>query len=105
MGGIATNLPLFQKILRDPDFIAGRLDTGFLERLLGESAGESPASTRPEERDVEVAAIAAALFAALSALGAAVSMNGARPAATPTAWKRAARQEGLRGEGLREGKR
>jgi len=102
VGGIATNLPLFRRILRHPEFVAGKIDTGFLERLLGEPAGESPASTQAHDGEAEVAAIAAALFAALPAPGAAVSANGARPAGT--AWKRAARQEGLRAEGLREQK-
>jgi acetyl-CoA carboxylase biotin carboxylase subunit len=32
--GIRTNIPLHRKILGDPDFIRGHLDTGFLERLL-----------------------------------------------------------------------
>ena len=32
--GIKTNIPLHRKILEDPDFVAGRLDTGFMERFL-----------------------------------------------------------------------
>jgi acetyl-CoA carboxylase biotin carboxylase subunit len=32
--GIKTNIPLHRKILDDPDFVAGRLDTGFMERFL-----------------------------------------------------------------------
>ena len=31
--GIYTSIPLHQRILRHPDFIAGRLDTGFLSRM------------------------------------------------------------------------
>ena len=31
--GIKTSIPLHQRIFADPDFIAGRLDTHFLERL------------------------------------------------------------------------
>ncbi len=96
VGGIATNLALFRRILRHPEFVAGELDTGFLERLLNEPAGESPASPPPEEREAEVAAIAAALFAAQPAPVPVASANGARPAAAPSAWKRAARAEGLR---------
>jgi len=34
--GIKTNIPLQRMILDEPDFVAGRLDTGFLERLLKE---------------------------------------------------------------------
>ncbi|MBI4169940.1 MAG: acetyl-CoA carboxylase biotin carboxylase subunit [Acidobacteria bacterium] len=38
--GIRTNIPLHRRIMGDPDFIRGNLDTGFLERLLerGEAA-------------------------------------------------------------------
>jgi len=32
--GIRTNIPLQRRILDDPDFVAGRLDTGFLDRFL-----------------------------------------------------------------------
>src|SRR6266568_185432 len=33
--GIKTSIPLHQRILADPDFAAGKLDTHFIERLLG----------------------------------------------------------------------
>jgi acetyl-CoA carboxylase biotin carboxylase subunit len=32
--GIHTSIPLHQRILADPDFQAGRFDTGFIPRLL-----------------------------------------------------------------------
>ena len=32
--GIKTNIPLQRRIMDDPEFVAGRLDTGFLERFL-----------------------------------------------------------------------
>ena len=31
--GIYTSIPLHEKILSHPDFIAGKLDTGFLTRM------------------------------------------------------------------------
>jgi len=34
VGGIRTNIPLFQSILNDPDFRAGELHTGYLDALL-----------------------------------------------------------------------
>ena len=34
--GIKTSIPLHLRILADPDFIAGRLHTGFMERYLAE---------------------------------------------------------------------
>jgi acetyl-CoA/propionyl-CoA carboxylase, biotin carboxylase, biotin carboxyl carrier protein len=36
--GIQTNLPLLHRLVRDPDVLAGRLDTGFVERLEVEAA-------------------------------------------------------------------
>jgi acetyl-CoA carboxylase biotin carboxylase subunit len=104
VGGIATNLPLFRRILRHPEFVAGKMDTGFLERLLATPAAEGGRATQAEDGEAEVAAIAAALFAALPAPDAGVSTNGSRPAEAPSAWKRAARLEGLRSEELRKEK-
>jgi len=34
--GIKTSIPLHLRILQDPDFVAGRLGTGFMERLLSQ---------------------------------------------------------------------
>jgi len=31
--GIHTSIPLHQRILKHPDFIAGKIDTGFLGRM------------------------------------------------------------------------
>ena len=42
--GISTNLPLHQRILREEDFVRGRLSTGFLDRLLRENAEASSPS-------------------------------------------------------------
>ena len=36
--GVRTNLPLHRRILNNPDFVAGRVDTGFLGRMLGSGA-------------------------------------------------------------------
>ena len=33
--GIKTSIPLQRRILADPEFVAGRLDTHFIERMLG----------------------------------------------------------------------
>jgi acetyl-CoA carboxylase biotin carboxylase subunit len=33
--GIKTTIPLQKRILADPEFVAGKFDTHFLERLLG----------------------------------------------------------------------
>jgi acetyl-CoA carboxylase biotin carboxylase subunit len=97
VGGIKTNLSLFRRILRDTDFRAAKLDTGFLDRML--KAKESMADDSEAE---EVAAIAAGLF---TAIGSAASSGGGRAQVPVTAgnnseaasnWKNAARSEGLR---------
>jgi len=52
--GIKTSIPMHLRILADPDFRAGRMSTGFMERFLvpaktGKLA-ESPDRSRPESR-------------------------------------------------------
>jgi acetyl-CoA carboxylase biotin carboxylase subunit len=99
--GIKTNISLFRRILHHPDFRAGKLDTGFLDRLLNGQQDEQ-ADSRTDPRAVEVAVIAAGMFAAL---GAAAVGPGERAVANgspgsnsraPSSWKSAARVEGLR---------
>jgi acetyl-CoA carboxylase, biotin carboxylase subunit len=57
VGGIKTNTSLFRRILKDPDFRAGHIDTGFLDRLLTKPSNET------DVRRPIVAAIGAAIFA------------------------------------------
>jgi acetyl-CoA carboxylase, biotin carboxylase subunit len=96
VGGIKTNISLFRRILNDPDFQAGNVDTGFLDRLL---AKPSPAQAE-SRKDADIAAIAAGVFEILDA-GANYGAGGAARNGTtvhdsaPTGWKRAARLEGL----------
>jgi acetyl-CoA carboxylase biotin carboxylase subunit len=59
IGGIKTNLSLFRRVLLNPDFQAGRVDTGFLERLLA----EPPMADDRTRRRTPIVAIAAAIFA------------------------------------------
>ena len=96
VGGIKTNLPLFRRILEHPDFVAAKIDTGFLDRLLATDAPPVRAAT-----DVaEIAAVSAALFAA-TAQGK-NGQNGVSPSPERrpdvSAWKNTARAEGVRGE-------
>jgi len=63
VGGIKTTLPFFREIVRDEEFIAGRLDTGFISRF-NERRGERPhpaggAQASSLHRDIAI--IAAAL--------------------------------------------
>ena len=62
VGGIKTNISLFRRILTDADFQAGKVDAGYLDRLLK--------SKLPEVRgeDAEIAAIAAGVFGILDLL-------------------------------------
>jgi len=98
VGGIKTNISLFRKILNDPDFQAGRMDTGYLDRLLAHSADEK----LPEARGAEIAAIAAGLFAVLEpgdATSVQASSNGTEGGQgkrSDSNWKRSARSEVLR---------
>jgi acetyl-CoA carboxylase biotin carboxylase subunit len=88
IGGIRTNLPLFRRILSEPDFIAGNTDTGFLARLPEQSSISG-------EGDLEIAAIAAGVFYALESgkNGEARASSGVQP---PSNWGRVARVENLR---------
>jgi acetyl-CoA carboxylase biotin carboxylase subunit len=88
IGGIRTNLALFRHILNDPDFQAARIDTGYLDRLLTQTTTEPAADSR-EDRE-KVAVIAAAIFESRRA----AALTAAVPQMT-SAWKRAAREEGL----------
>ncbi len=38
--GIRTSIPLHLRILNDPDFVAGRLSTSFMERFLNDKKGD-----------------------------------------------------------------
>jgi acetyl-CoA carboxylase biotin carboxylase subunit len=96
VGGIKTNISLFRRILRDADFRAARLDTGFLDRMLKRSE-----STPADSKMTEVAAIAAGVFAVLTARPASGSngekVGGLRPGnEAESKWKNASRREALR---------
>jgi len=94
IGGIKSNLPLFRKILDNPDFQEARIDTGFLDRLLS----SRPADIRVEHSLEKLAAVSAALFAAMVSPQSNAQNGAASTAADPSAWKRAARFEGVRNE-------
>ena len=98
VGGIKTNISLFRRILKDPDFRAGNIDTGFLDRLLSQPRSET------DERRPVIAAVAAGIFATLEPKATLPGTNGATAsastngtgAAEPSNWRRAARAEALR---------
>jgi acetyl-CoA carboxylase biotin carboxylase subunit len=90
VGGIRSNLSLFRRILDDRDFQGGKLDTGYLDRLLKSGVGEV------QKPDAQVAAIAAGVFAMLDLKTA--NKDHTRPGASE--WKRVARAEARRGTEL-----
>ncbi len=99
VGGIKTNISLFRRILENPDFQAGRVDTGFLDRLLA----QPPDIGAQDGNGADVAAIAAGLFEMVESGGKQMTATKATNGATTPngyctpGWKRAARLESLRG--------
>jgi acetyl-CoA carboxylase biotin carboxylase subunit len=82
--GIKTTIPFFQWVLDDPDFVAGRFDTGFIDRKLGERNGVP--LREPTAEHHELAAIVAAIAQSTRTAAAAL----ATPLAT-SRWKDQAR--------------
>ena len=99
VGGIKTNISLFRRILRNPDFRAARIDTGFLDRMLKEKEAIRVDSEREAEA-LEVAVIAAGMFAALGSTAAGpgdrVTTDGLNNnSKSSSKWKSAAHREAL----------
>jgi acetyl-CoA carboxylase, biotin carboxylase subunit len=92
VGGIKTNISLFRRILRDADFRAAELDTGFLDRMLKRSEDSTV-----DSKSREVAAIAAGIFALLGAAPPDTRNRELEPESkTVSPWKEASRREALR---------
>ena len=99
IGGIRTNLGLFRRILRDPDFRAAHIDTGYLDRLLTEPSAPSGSACDalsdpapepvPNSAPNPAALAAAAIFEATRV----TTSGSSRPPQTASAWKVAARHE------------
>ncbi|HEY2865733.1 MAG TPA: acetyl-CoA carboxylase biotin carboxylase subunit, partial [Pyrinomonadaceae bacterium] len=63
IGGLKTTLGFFRDVMRDEEFVAGRLDTGFISRFFErrEARGDDATTSQsPAERDMAI--VAAALF-------------------------------------------
>jgi len=94
--GIRTNISFFRRVLEHPDFVAGRLDTGFIDRVLASGLMEEE---QPSEEEDRVALLAVLLH---------VEQNGdATPprATSSNAWKQAGRLASLQGQPWRVGGR
>jgi len=86
ISGITTTLPFFREVVRDDEFISGRLDTGFIARF---TERRTPNETAPA-----VEADLAAIAAALSYAGR--QQHTPTPAATNSRWKMAGRNASLK---------
>ena len=94
VAGIKTNLGLFRRILADKDFRSGKIDTGYLERLVADDRGSESDKSGAETR--KIAAIAAAVFAVLDSRSNGPGNGAAQgPETGASSWKKAARTEGL----------
>jgi acetyl-CoA carboxylase biotin carboxylase subunit len=93
VAGIRTTLPFFRWLLEQPDFVAGRFHTTYLDELMAARGGQPFAA--PDDGVQELAAVAAALQTLFAAESAAARGSGeTRPAGR--LWKGQARAEGLR---------
>ena len=90
VGGIETNIPFFQSVLRHPDFLAGRLDTALVARILAEGGGARHIPVPVDDSEERKACLAAMLAAALEFGG-----NGERKppvgSSPESVWKKAGR--------------
>jgi acetyl/propionyl-CoA carboxylase alpha subunit len=83
VAGLATSLPFHAALLRDPDFIAGRYDTGYVASHWG---GDASPELEPS------AAIAAAIVSVLARRRPQIAHGNG----VASAWQRSAREDALR---------
>jgi acetyl-CoA carboxylase, biotin carboxylase subunit len=84
--GIKTTIPFFQWVLEEEDFIAGRFDTGYIDRKLSARNGAPLRVPSAEQQDLAVIAAAIALLSRPAAAAPAT-------AALASRWKERARIE------------
>jgi len=89
--GIRTTAPLYRALLADPDFAAGRLDIGMLDRKL--TAGEL---VPPEDEAARDLPFVAAAIAHLERASRTAATEPAAAGGRRTRWGEAGRREGLR---------
>jgi acetyl-CoA carboxylase biotin carboxylase subunit len=92
--GIKTTVPFFRWLLEQPDFVAGRFHTTYLDEVMAERGGRPFAEATLAEQDL--AAVAAAIQGILSGTGAAERSTLAAGSSRARHWKTQARAEGLR---------
>ncbi len=87
--GIRTTIPFFEWVLGDPDFLAARFDTTFIDRALAARQGAPFQTATAAEEDL--AAMAAALHVVLRAPAPSAELLN-----PPSRWRDQARIEGVR---------
>ena len=112
VGGIKTTLPLFREIVRDEEFISGKLDTGFITRFNARRDAIHAAQPETKDPDSEVQRDLAMIAAAFhfTAVQRRLKANGRGATQTQSRWKmsgRAAMQDARKviisgGKGSRE---
>ena len=85
--GIQTTIPFFAFLMQQPDFIAAKFDTGFIDRLLGEMDLER----RDGDAGIDAALVAASIAAFEATQQVRIPDGGDSP------WKWAGREDALRG--------
>jgi acetyl-CoA carboxylase biotin carboxylase subunit len=96
VGGIKTTIPFFREVVRDEEFIAGQLDTGFIERFNRRRDAAAEAVRDEEVSDEEVrrhdmAIVAAALAYESGATSASSRQQTAAHEEQASRWKLAGR--------------
>jgi len=93
--GIKTTVPFFRWLLDQPDFVAGRFHTTYLDEVLASRNGRP--FVEPSAEAEELAAIAAALETALAAPGTTGEQAANTNGGAASGWRTQARAEGVRG--------
>lgn len=90
VAGIKTTLPFFREIIRDEEFIGGRLDTGFIPRF-NDRRRKGTSGTQSSLLPQDMAIIAAAIAYSVSRTNASNNLQPQKP----SKWKMAGRAEVL----------
>ena len=99
VGGIQTTVPFFRWLLEQPEFLAGRFDTTYLDDVLRARNGRPFCAPSADLEDV--AAIAFVLERIIAPAADRFSGSGQVPAAAVSRWKTRARFEAVSGEARR----
>jgi acetyl-CoA carboxylase biotin carboxylase subunit len=94
VAGVKTTLPFFRWLLDQPDFLAGRVHTAYLDAVLASRNGRP--FMEPSAAEEEVAAVAVALHQMLSSSAPGGGGSDNRAPSAISRWKSDARVEGLR---------